>query len=105
MQTVTYLTKAFTLQGNGCHNLDPFIRTYDLHKLSDTQSILIYHSVVKVKRITVLSVSKLSFKVAFAYMLPQSSDTNLFTKSNDMLNSARPIRSKQAGATKGQVMP
>ena len=24
--------------------------TYDLHKLSDTQSILMYHSVVKVKK-------------------------------------------------------
>ena len=38
---------------------------YILHKLSDTQSILMYHSVVK-----------LSFKVA--YILPQ--------KSSDMLN-------------------
>ena len=33
-----------------------------------------YHSVVKVKKIAVLSFSKLSFKVASAYMLPQSSD-------------------------------
>ena len=53
---------------------------YDLHKLSDTHSILMYHSVVKVKRIIVLSVSKLSFKVAFAYMLPQSSDTKFVYK-------------------------
>ena len=47
-----------------------------MHKLSDTQSILMYHSVtvVKVKKIVVLSFSKLSFKVASAYMLPQSSD-------------------------------
>ena len=36
--------------------------------------ILVYHSVVKVKKIAVLSFSKLSFKVASAYMLPQSSD-------------------------------
>ena len=42
----------------------------DLHKLSDTQSISMYHSVVK---IVGLSFSKLSFKVASAYMLPQSS--------------------------------
>ena len=49
--------------------------SYDLHKLIDTQSILMYHSVVKVyKKIAVLSFSKLSFKLASAYMLPQSSD-------------------------------
>ena len=41
------------------------------------QSILMYHSVVKVKKIAALSFSKLSFKVASAY---------LFTKSSDMLN-------------------
>ena len=34
-----------TLQADSCHNLDP---VSDLHKLSDTQSILMYHSVVKV---------------------------------------------------------
>ena len=33
-----------------------------------------YHSVVKVKKIAVLSFSKLSYKVASAYMLSQSSD-------------------------------
>ena len=43
----------------------------DLHKFSDTQSILMYHTVVKVKKIMGLSL-KLSFKVASAYMLPQS---------------------------------
>ena len=37
---------------------------YDFHKLSDTQSILMYHSVVNVKKIAVLSFSRLSFKVA-----------------------------------------
>ena len=43
--------------------------------ISDIQSILMYHSVVKVlKKIAVLSFSKLSFKVASVYMLPQSSD-------------------------------
>ena len=63
-----------------------------------------YHSVVKVKKIAVLSFSKLSFKVASAYMLPQS------TKSSDMLNkntlSVKKVRGqseatcKQAGVTK-----
>ena len=38
------------------------------------QSILVYHSVVKVKKNRGLEFSKLSFKVASAYMLPQSSD-------------------------------
>ena len=38
-------------------------------KLSVTQSILMYHSVLKVKKIVGLSFSKLSFKVVFAYML------------------------------------
>ena len=33
-----------------------------------------YHSVVEVKKIAVLNFSKLSLKVASAYMLPQSSD-------------------------------
>ena len=33
-----------------------------------------YHSVLKVKKIAGLSFSKLSFKVASAYMLPQSSN-------------------------------
>ena len=63
-----------------------------------------YHSVVKVKKIVVFSFSKLSFKVASAYMLPRSSDINFVYKSSDMLNkntlgvqkSARPIRSNIA---------
>ena len=37
-----YLRKAITIQANSCHNLDP-----DLQKHSDTQSILMYDSVVK----------------------------------------------------------
>ena len=41
----------------------------DLHNLSVTQSILMYYSVLKVKKIVGLSFSKLSFKVASAYML------------------------------------
>ena len=41
----------------------------DLHKLSVTQSILMYHSVLKVKKIAGLNFSKLSFEVASAYML------------------------------------
>ena len=41
----------------------------DLYKLSVTQSILMYHSVLKVKKIAGLSFSKLSFKVTSAYML------------------------------------
>ena len=36
--------------------------TNDFHKLSDTQSILMYHSVVKVKKIG-LRFSQLNFKV------------------------------------------
>ena len=51
--------------------------------ISDTQSILMYHSIVKVLKIVGLSFSKLSFKVASVYMLPQRND--IFTKSNDML--------------------
>ena len=65
-----YLRKAITLQINSC--LGP--PSNDLHKLSDTQSILMYHSVVKVKKIPFLNFSKLSLKGASAYMLPQSSD-------------------------------
>ena len=45
-----------------------------------------YHSVVKVKKIAVLSFSKLSFKVASAYMLPQSSNSCLQKVYSDMLN-------------------
>ena len=44
--------------------------SFQIHNLA----ILMYHSVVKVKKIVVFSFSKLSFKVASAYMLPQSSD-------------------------------
>ena len=43
-----------------------------------------YHSIVSFKKIVVLSFSKLSFKVASVYMLPQRND--IFTKSSDMLN-------------------
>ena len=44
-----------------------------------------YHSVLKVKKhIAGLSFSKLSFKVAYVYILTQSS--NMFTKNSDMLN-------------------
>ena len=55
-----------------------------------------YHSVVKVKKITGLSFSKLSFKVASVIMLPQSNDT--FTKSSKQKHpgckkGAKPIRS------------
>ena len=39
-----------------------FTCTNDLHKLPDAQFILMYHSVVKVKKIASLSFSKLSFK-------------------------------------------
>ena len=37
--------------------------TNDLHKLSDTQSILMYQSVVNIKKIKGLSFSELSFKL------------------------------------------
>ena len=55
-----------------------------------------YHSVVKVKNIMVLSFSKLSFKVASVYMLPQSSDTYLFTKSSDMLKTTLGVKKCEA---------
>ena len=69
-----------------------------------------YHSVVKVKIIAVLIFSKLSFKLASAYMLPQSNDICFSTKSSDMLNKntlgVKKVRGQseaacmQAGATK-----
>ena len=59
-----YLRKAITLQAN---SRPP---SYDLHKLSNTQFILMYHSVVK---------------AASACILPQSSDI-ILQKSSDMLN-------------------
>ena len=49
--------------------MDPLQR-----KFSDTQSILMYHSVVKVIKNRDLEFTELSLKVASAYMLPQSSD-------------------------------
>ena len=64
-----YLRKAITLQADSCHN-----PANDLHKLLDTQFILMHHSVLKVKKIAGLSFLKLSFKVASAYILPQSSN-------------------------------
>ena len=49
--------------------MDPL---YDLDKLSDTQSVLMYHSVLKVKNCR-LEFFKLNFKVATVCVLPQSS--------------------------------
>ena len=77
-----------------------------MHKLSVTQSILMYHSVMKVKKkIVGLSFSKLSFKVAYAYM-----SIFVYTKSSDMLNkntwgvkkcgANQKQHCKQAGTTK-----
>ena len=40
--------------------------TNDMHKLLDTQSLLMYHSVVKV--VKKLQAAKLSFKAASAYV-------------------------------------
>ena len=69
-----YLRKAITLQADDCHNLDPR-QMICISLVSDTQSILMYHStVLKVKKIAGLSFSKLSFKEASAYMLPQSAN-------------------------------
>ena len=45
VNTLMYL-RTITLQVDSCHNLDP--PSNDLHKFSDTQSIWMYHSVVKV---------------------------------------------------------
>ena len=68
-----YLIKAVTLEADSCHNLD-------LRQLSVIQSILMYQSVVEVKKIIGFSFSKLSFKVASACMLPQGSDICLQTR-------------------------
>ena len=63
----------------------PLLPSYDLHKLSDTQSTMMYYCMcTESKKITGLSFSKLSFKVVTVYVLVQSSDT--FTKNSDMLN-------------------
>ena len=73
--------------------------SFEIHNTA----IVMYHSVLvlKVKKIVGLSFSKLSFKVGSVYMLPQSSNSYLFTKSSDILNKntwgvkkcERPIRS------------
>ena len=61
------------------HNLNPW---HDSYKLSDTQSVLMYHSTMKVLKIVGLSFSKLNFKVASAIKLPQSS--HICTKSKQI---------------------
>ena len=70
----------------------------NLNKLSVTQSIVMYHSVLKVVTIVGLRFSKLSFKVAYFYILTQNSD--MFTKSSDMLN--KNILGKKCEANKKQ---
>ena len=77
-------------------------------KPRDSQCILMYHSVVKVKKIVGLSFSKLSFKVSSVYILLYSSDICL--QSIDMLNkntwdvkkcgANQKQHCKQAGTTK-----
>ena len=57
-----------------------------MHILSVTQSILMYHSVLKVKKNAGLRFSKLSFKVESACMLLYKVVTFVYTKSSDMLN-------------------
>ena len=42
--------------------------SYDLHKISDTQSILMYHSVLKVKKIAGLSFSILRFQSSICFI-------------------------------------
>ena len=69
-----------------------------------------YHSVLKVKKITGLSFSKLSFKVASAYICFHKVVIFVYTKSSDMLNkntwgvkkcgANQKQLSKQAGETK-----
>ena len=66
-----YFRKAITLQTNSCHNLDP---SNDLHKLSDTQSILMYHSVVKVKKNRGLEFFKIKLQSGICLYGSQSSD-------------------------------
>ena len=57
--------KGITLQVDFFHNLEP----QQIICISFEIIELMYHSVVKVKKIAGLSFSKLSFKVVFAYML------------------------------------
>ena len=45
VNTEMHLEKAIILQADSCHNFDP---QQHLHKYSDTQSIMMYDSVVKV---------------------------------------------------------
>ena len=74
-----YLGEAITLQADSCHNLDPrqmICIRFQIHDL-----YLMYHSVVKVKKIVGLSFSKPSFKVPSVIMFQQA-----FTKGSDMPN-------------------
>ena len=98
VNTWIYLRKAITLQADSFHNLDPrqmICISFEIHNLY--WCITLYW---KLKKIAGLSFSKLSFKVASAYMLPQSSNICLQKVVIYMLNkntwgvkSARPIRS------------
>ena len=66
------LRKAITLQADSCHILDPhlMIKVYANYLSGVTQCILMYHSVVKIKKKNCkVNFLKLSFKVASAYML------------------------------------
>ena len=85
----------------------------DLHRLSDTQSILMYHSVVKVKKILGLSFSKLSLilyaKQVQVMLLASNNICLYFQKSSDTLNKntlgVKKVRGQseaalQTGATK-----
>ena len=61
-----------------------------------------HHSVLEVKKIVGLSISKLSFKVASAYILQQSNDICLqkLNKTPGAQKSARPIRSNIANTVR-----
>ena len=59
-----------------------------------------YHSVVKVYKIAVLSFSKFSFKVASAYMLPQSSDICLQKVVNKITLDVKKVQGQSEAACK-----
>ena len=68
VSTGMYLRKSITLQADSCHSLDPW------HKLLDTQSVLMYLSVLKVKKSCGLDFFKIKLQTSSAYIPPQSSN-------------------------------
>ena len=77
------IDKAVTLQADSCHNLDP----QQMICISFHIAISIYMYNFDVSHYNGLKPA-ISFKVASVYMLPQSSYSDIFTKSiaSNMLN-------------------